>query len=316
MAGRHSATSGQWYKRGGSLLVIGALPLSVALWQTAPAGAEAPDAPAAQPGAASLDAALATATQILSQPDPLGAAAQALAQATAPGPRQFRPASAADPSVAPIADAQPAPAANPAVAAAGAGSGRNVVNGTRAVPDLAAPAPVDPSALHMPDLGHMAPAVAPIKAPDNTIRIGSVVTPRPDFLDPQLTAQINDSAAQTEAGLAQGLDSAGFEPSRSDRIAADTLGGAVIGSSVGNIVSSPIASTSALIGGVAGLIAGVPFLPAGLVVMPIVGAAIGYAVIAAPAAAAGAAIGAGVGAIEGAVAPGVAAPQQTAPAAV
>ncbi len=314
MAGRHSATSGQWYKRGGSLLVIGALPLSVALWQTGAAGAAAPESPAAQPGVSPLDDALATANQILSQPNPLDAAAQALAHAAPSAPWQFRPASAADPAIAPIADA--APAADPAPAAAGATSGRNVVNGTRTVPDLAAPAPVDPSALHMPDLGHMAPAVAPIKAPDNTIRIGSVQTPRPDFLDPQLTAQINDSAAQSEAGLAQGLDSAGFEPSRSDRIAADTLGGAVIGSSVGNIVSSPIASTSAMIGGVAGLIAGIPFLPAGLVVMPIVGAAIGYAVIAAPAAAAGAAIGAGVGAIEGAVAPGVAAPQQTAPAAV
>ncbi|AHH21592.1 hypothetical protein NONO_c68250 [Nocardia nova SH22a] len=313
MAGRHSAASGQWYKRGGSLLVIGALPLSMALWQSASAGAAAPEAPAAQPGLAPLDDAVATATQVLSAPNPLDAAAQALAHAAPSAPWQFRPAAATDTAVAPIADA--APAAGPATEAAAATSGRNIVNGTRAVPDLAAPAPVDPGALHLPDLGHMAPAVAPIKAPDNTIRIGSVQTARPDFLDPQLTAQINDSAAQTEAGLAQGLDSAGFEPSRSDRIAADTLGGAVIGSSVGNIVSSPIASTSALVGGVAGLIAGIPFLPAGLVVMPVVGAAIGYAVIAAPAAAAGAAIGAGIGAIEGASVPGVA-PQPTAPAAV
>lgn len=317
MAGRHSAASGQWYKRGGSLLVIGALPLSVALWQTAPAGAAAPDTLAAQPGVTPLDDALATATQVLSSPNPLDAAAQVLSRATPSVPRQFRPASAADQAVAPIADVASAdPAPNPAVASGATNSGRNVVNGTRTVPDLAAPAPVDPSALHVPDLAHPAPGVAPIKAPDNTIRIGSVQTQRPDFLDPQLTAQINDSAAQAEAGLAQGLDSAGFEPSRSDRIAADTLGGAVIGSSVGNIVSSPIASTSALVGGVAGFIAGIPFLPAGLVVMPIVGAAIGYAVIAAPAAAAGAAIGAGVGAIEGAVVPGVAAPQQTGPAAV
>ncbi|MEV5652962.1 hypothetical protein AB0L57_32325 [Nocardia sp. NPDC052254] len=319
MAGRHSAASGQWYKRGGSLLVISALPLSMALWQSAAAGAEAPDAPAAQPGVSPLDDALATANQVMSAPNPLDAAAQALSRATPSAPWQFQPASAADPAVAPIDDVAPAPAAAPApnpVASAGVTSGRNIVGGTRAVPDLAAPAAVDPSALHMPDLAHMAPAVAPIKAPDNTIRIGSVQTQRPDFIDPQLTAQINDSAAQSEAGLAQGLDSVGFAPSRSDRIAADTLGGAVIGSSVGNIVSSPIASTSAVIGGVAGLVAGIPFLPAGLVVMPLVGAAIGYAVIAAPAAAAGAAIGAGVGAIEGAVVPGVATPPQPGPAAV
>ncbi|MCC3317347.1 hypothetical protein [Nocardia africana] len=314
MAGQHSAASGQWCRRVGSSLVIGALPLTVALWQTGVAGAAAPSADSGvAPAAGMLPDAGTVAAGVSNAAD---AVAHVVAQAN---PWQFQPSAATDPAVppfaAPVADAEPnattadatAPAAAPA---AGISSNRNAANSTRALPDLTAPAMVNPGALHMPDLAHPAPPVAPIKAPDGTIRIGSVVTPRPDFIDPQLTAQINDSAAQTEAGLAQTLDSAGFEPSRSDRIAADTLGGAVIGSSVGNIVSSPIASTSAVVGAVAGLIAGVPFLPAGLIVMPIVGAAIGYAVIAAPAAAAGAAIGAGVGAIEGAVAPGVAAPQQ------
>lgn len=313
MAGQHSAASGQWCRRVGSSLVIGALPLTVALWQSGVAGAAAPSADSGvAPAAGMLPDAGTVAAGVSNATD---AVARAVAQA---GPWQFQPSAATDPAVppfaAPVADAEPnattadatAPAAAPA---SGISSNRNAANSTRAVPDLTAPAMVNPGTLHMPDLAHPAPPVAPIKAPDGTIRIGSVVTPRPDFIDPQLTAQINDSAAQTEAGLAQTLDSAGFEPSRSDRIAADTLGGAVIGSSVGNIVSSPIASTSAVVGAVAGLIAGVPFLPAGLIVMPIVGAAIGYAVIAAPAAAAGAAIGAGVGAIEGAVAPGVATPQ-------
>ncbi|WP_181063181.1 hypothetical protein [Nocardia nova] len=315
MAGQHSAASGQWCRRVGSSLVIGALPLTVALWQTGVAGAAAPTTDSgAAPATGMLPEAGTVAAGVSNAAD---AVARAVAQAN---PWQFQPSAATDPAVppfaAPIADAEPnATTADATVPAAGTfSSNRNAANSTRAVPDLTAPAMVNPDALHMPDLAHPAPPVAPIKAPDGTIRIGSVVTPRPDFLDPQLTAQINDSAAQAEAGLAQTLDSAGFEPSRSDRIAADTLGGAVIGSSVGNIVSSPIASTSAMIGAVAGLIAGVPFLPAGLVVMPIVGAAIGYAVIAAPAAAAGAAIGAGVGAIEGAVVPGVATPQQTGPA--
>ncbi|MFF0495053.1 hypothetical protein ACFYU5_01500 [Nocardia aobensis] len=313
MAGQHSAASGQWCRRVGSSLVIGALPLTVALWQTGVAGAAAPSA----------DSGVAPAAGMLPDAGTVAAgAADAVARVVAQAnPWQFQPSAATDPAVppfaAPVADAEPntsaeAPAAAPAPGAVSAN--RNAANSTRAVPDLTAPAMVNPGALHLPDLTHPAAPVAPIKAPEGTIRIGSVVTPRPDFIDPQLTAQINDSAAQTEAGLAQTLDSAGFEPSRSDRIAADTLGGAVIGSSVGNIVSSPIASTSAVVGAVAGFIAGIPFLPAGLVVMPVVGAAIGYAVIAAPAAAAGAAIGAGVGAIEGAVAPGVATPPQAAPA--
>ncbi|NKY46358.1 hypothetical protein [Nocardia cerradoensis] len=316
MAGQHSAASGQWCRRVGSSLVIGALPLTVALWQTGVAGAAAPTADSGvAPAAGMLPDAGTVAAGVSNAAD---AVARVVAQAN---PWQFQPSAATDPAVppfaAPVADAQPnasadAPAAAPAPGVVS--TNRNAADSTRAVPDLTAPAMVNPGALHLPDLAHPAPPVAPIKAPDGTIRIGSVVTPRPDFIDPQLTAQINDSAAQTEAGLAQTLDSAGFEPSRSDRIAADTLGGAVIGSSVGNIVSSPIASTSAVVGAVAGFIAGIPFLPAGLVVMPVVGAAIGYAVIAAPAAAAGAAIGAGVGAIEGAVAPGVATPPQAAPA--
>ncbi|MDR7169825.1 hypothetical protein J2W56_003569 [Nocardia kruczakiae] len=315
MAGQHSAASGQWCRRVGSSLVIGALPLTVALWQTGVAGAAAP----------TTDSGVAPAAGMLPDTGTVAAgvsnAADAVARVvTQANPWQFQPSAATDPAVppfaAPVADAEPnasaeAPAAAPAPGTVS--TTRNAADSTRAVPDLTAPAMVNPGALHMPDLAHPAPPVAPIKAPEGTIRIGSVVTPRPDFIDPQLTAQINDSAAQTEAGLAQTLDSAGFEPSRSDRIAADTLGGAVIGSSVGNIVSSPIASTSAVVGAVAGFIAGIPFLPAGLVVMPVVGAAIGYAVIAAPAAAAGAAIGAGVGAIEGAVAPGVATPPQAAP---
>ncbi|WP_280261659.1 hypothetical protein [Nocardia wallacei] len=148
-----------------------------------------------------------------------------------------------------------------------------------------------------------APAAAPIPAPDNTIRIGSVVVGRPDFIDPQTTTQINDAAANAEAGLAQSLDSAGFEPERSDRMAADTLGGAATGAAVGAVASAPLAATSALVGSVAGLVAGVPFLPIGLLIGPVVGAQIGAAVITVPAAAAGAAIGAAAGAIGGYVAP-------------
>ncbi|MEU7633761.1 hypothetical protein AB0C34_27920 [Nocardia sp. NPDC049220] len=93
------------------------------------------------------------------------------------------------------------------------------------------------------------------------------------------------------------------EQSRPDQIANSALAGAAIGAAIGVAVVSPLAITSGVVGAVAGFICGIPFLPGGLVVLPVLGAAIGFGVIAAPAAAVGAAVGAGVGAIVGAVAP-------------
>ncbi|MEU7769117.1 hypothetical protein AB0B25_29030 [Nocardia sp. NPDC049190] len=99
----------------------------------------------------------------------------------------------------------------------------------------------------------------------------------------------------------QVLDS--VEQSRPDQIANSALAGAAIGAAIGVAVVSPLAITSGVVGAVAGFICGIPFLPAGLVVVPVLGAAIGFGVIAAPAAVVGAAVGAGVGAIVGAVTP-------------
>jgi|GEM_PF-4767845 len=197
--------------------------------------------------------------------------------------------------------------AHPAVAAAQVSapavvSGRNDTAVTRPIPDGTL-APVDPSTLHLPDPAALAPPIAPIQAPGGTLRIGSVIVPRPDIIDAPTGAQINTAAAGTEAALAQGLDSAGFAPSRSDRIAADTLGDAATGAMVGSTLSSPIASTSALIGAVTGVVVGLPFAPIGLLIGPVACAAIGYGVIAAPAAAVGAAIGAAVGVAQGVLAP-------------
>ncbi|MBF6172699.1 hypothetical protein [Nocardia blacklockiae] len=196
-------------------------------------------------------------------------------------------------AVAPMDAAAPVAAGAPAVA-------RDDIAASRPVPDGSL-APVDPGALRLPGLA--APPVAPIQAPEGAIRLGSTVVPRPDFVDPQAAAQVNDAAAQAEAALAQGLDSAGFAPSRSDRIAADTLGAAAAGAAVAAAVTSPVAATGALIGAVAGVVAGLPFAPAGLVVVPPIGAALGAAAITVPAAAVGAAIGAGIGALEGVLAP-------------
>ncbi|MBF6330533.1 hypothetical protein [Nocardia transvalensis] len=225
MAAQHSTSSGQWLRRTGSLLVIGAVPVAFALSEAAPAAADTTD-----------------------------------------------PAAVAD---------------------------RNDLTVPRPVP-TGPLAPIDPAALHPPV---PAPAVAPIQAPDNTIRIGSAMTDRPDWLDPQQAAQLNDAAATTEASLAQGLDSVGFAPSRSDRIAADTLAGAATGAIAAAALTSPIAATGAVIGTVAGLVAGLPFAPAGLVVLTPLGAAAGAATITVPSAAIGAALGAAAGATQGALAP-------------
>ncbi|MBO0856559.1 MAG: hypothetical protein J2P18_22660, partial [Nocardia sp.] len=292
MSMRRSAGHKQWGRRCGALLVIGALPVGVALAQAAPAAADPAHAvgPAARgphiapipdhgAPAAPMPDVLARVVASLSTPAiavpgttprATHSTTKNLALRTAPGPTTV--------------------------------TDRNAAAGTRVLPDLSRPAAVDPGALHMPDATHSVPAVAPIQAPKNTIRIGSALVPRPDMINPEQAAQINDSAARTEAGMAQALDSVGFAPSRSDRIAADTMGSAATGAVVGAAVTSPIAATSALVGGVAGLVTGVVFAPAGLVVMPAVGAAIGAGVITAPSAAVGAALGAGAGAVEGVLA--------------
>ncbi|MBH0780224.1 hypothetical protein [Nocardia bovistercoris] len=156
---------------------------------------------------------------------------------------------------------------------------------------------VDPGTLHLPDFS--APAVAPIQAPEGKIRVGSVQMDAPEWLPADITAQVNDGAAGAEASLAQTLDSAGFDPARSDRIAAEVVGKAAIGASVGSTLVSPLAGTSALIGAATGFVAGTPFAPAGWVVVTALGAGIGYGVIAAPAMLVGGAVGAAVGAVEG-----------------
>ncbi|MGY4100785.1 hypothetical protein ACW2Q0_14705 [Nocardia sp. R16R-3T] len=138
---------------------------------------------------------------------------------------------------------------------------------------------------------------------DNRIHIGNLQMDRPDWLPAEYAAQINDATGGAKSALSQGIQSTGIDRARSDHMADTMIGDAVIGASVGSTLASPLAATSAVVGAASGLIAGIPFLPAGLVVVPVIGAAIGYAVIAVPAAAAGAAVGAAVGAVEGSVTP-------------
>ncbi|WP_157129252.1 hypothetical protein [Nocardia amamiensis] len=210
------------------------------------------------------------------------------------------------PAIAPVADpadpgAIPPDAAPPAAPAPPFSTGRNDLSTNRPMPDPNVLAPIIPQRLHFP--GAPAPRVAPIEAPPGTLRVGSVVIGRPDFLTPEQGKMINDAIAGPEAGLAQTFDSAGFEPSRSDRMAADIIGSTAIGASVGSMVAAPVASIGAVIGAICGAIAGIPMFPTGTVAVMGFGAAIGYGFVASPAIALGAAIGAGVGVAQGLLTP-------------
>ncbi|MFI5719429.1 hypothetical protein [Nocardia sp. NPDC051750] len=301
--GKHRAT-GPSRRAAGSVVAAGAIPLIATLIGAGTANAEAlPEPPASSPFPAvpahlihpapatpdpirDLTAAVhdATTVAVRSATDTFG---MATAPFNRPAPAVPAPllAGSAVPAPAGIADPVPAPAPTPAT--------RPVPQYSYLAPqgDLHAPVPVAP--------------VAPIEAPPGKLRVGNIIMDAPFDV-----REINTGAAQAEAQVATFLDSVGVERSRSDRIAAQTVGSAAIGASVGNTLMSPIAATSAMVGAVAGLISGVPFLPIGLVIGPVLGAAIGYAVIAAPAMAVGAAVGGAIGAADGFAAAPYGAPPQ------
>lgn len=97
----------------------------------------------------------------------------------------------------------------------------------RPIPNRDVAPAVDLGALHAP--APVAP-VAPIAPPPRTVRIGDFTAPAPDQLPDPALDTVNGVAANTEAALATGLNSIGVNPSRSDKIAAGTLGGGIIGS--------------------------------------------------------------------------------------
>lgn len=160
-------------------------------------------------------------------------------------------------------------------------------------PDRTAP-PIPITRLHLPG---PTPRVAPILAPPGTIRVGTFITPAPKWLPVGVVSTINRDAAMGEAGLAQLWDSIGIPARRSDRLAAGTTAGAVLGVAagglglgipaavVGGVVGSLIGGT---IGGIAGAALGtlIPVPLVGTITSGVAGTAIG--------AAAGGAIGAGV----------------------
>ncbi|WP_280396646.1 hypothetical protein [Nocardia carnea] len=280
--GKHRAT-GPARRAAGSVVAAGAVPLIATLIGAGTAIAEAVPAPPASDRIPALPANLLH--QAPATSDPIQNLTTAVQDATRVAVRSatdtfgvaaapFVPAPPA-PAPAAVADPLPAPAPVPA---------------TRPLPQHAYLAPQGELHAPMP----VAP-VAPIEAPPGKLRIGNILMDAPPFD----VREINTGAAQAEAQIATFYDSVGVERSRSDRMAAQTVGSAAIGASVANTLASPIATTSAMVGAVAGLISGVPFLPIGLVIGPVLGAAIGYAVIAAPVMAVGAAVGGAIGAAEG-----------------
>jgi hypothetical protein len=139
---------------------------------------------------------------------------------------------------------------------------RNAATGFRPVPTPGSLAPVDTATLHLP-----APVakVAPIAPPTGRLRMGYVVLDIPPWLDRDRARRINTVAAAAEARAATFYDSLGFAASRSDRMAAATVGGSVVGAEAGAAAAIPLAMVAGLCGGVAGPGSSVPMMSAGLV---------------------------------------------------
>ncbi|WP_431951168.1 hypothetical protein [Nocardia lijiangensis] len=168
----------------------------------------------------------------------------------------------------------------------------------RPAPDQSYLAPV--GVLHSPVPVVPVPPIAP---PPGQFRFGDVTVPTPDWITHEQAVQINDNAAVAEANLATFLDSVGMERSRSDRIAAQTLGTAAMGAVSGAATALPITISAGMMGAAVGLVTGLIFAPIGLVAGPVLGATVAAAAVTVPAAIVGAAAGAAVGAASGFIAP-------------
>ncbi|WP_157117655.1 hypothetical protein [Nocardia vaccinii] len=140
------------------------------------------------------------------------------------------------------------------------------LQGARPQPNTAYLAPV--GQLHLPV--PVAP-VPPIMPPPGKVRVGDLEVTPPDWLDKRLTTQINDQSAVGEAYVATFLDSIGMERSRSDYVAARTVGDAAVGMAVGTAASAAVAVGSVALGGPGGLMTAGIALEAG----PMLGAAVG-----------------------------------------
>ncbi|MFC4374163.1 hypothetical protein ACFO5K_08590 [Nocardia halotolerans] len=194
---------------------------------------------------------------------------------------------------------------------------------SRPVPEYTAPAPpVVIEELHLPEAVE---PVVPIAPPPRTLRVGDFTSPVPDEIPDAALEGVNTAAADVEAAIATQGRSVGINPSRSDKIAAATVGGALAGAALAGV---PAATVGAVGGGLLGagigagvgfavgaagtagataILAGAAAIPtAGVGALPVIGA--GFAAawpIAAATTGAGAAIGAAAGAAAGAAVLGI-----------
>ncbi|BEK96340.1 hypothetical protein [Nocardia seriolae] len=304
-------------QRLGSLAVAGALPLVAALAAAGTSAAEPVSSDDTQPAVVDNQPAAAGPGGTDAQPGvvvdtPFGKIAVPVPQALADGAHNYLAATAAEvegtAAEGTAAEAldnagalDNAEALAPAPPAAPVRVGRNSATGVRDIPN-APLAPVDQGKLHQPN-PMSAPDVAPIAAPEGKLRFGDTQVDIPAWLTPEQAAQVNALAAGAEAEVARTYDSAGFEPSRSDRMAAQTVGTAAVGAAVGVGVAAPLEIAGGVMGGFIGAMAGTPFAPAGWVFGPAVGASAAVTLIAIPAATVGAVIGGTVGAVNGYLAP-------------
>ncbi|MEU1205058.1 hypothetical protein [Nocardia sp. NPDC005825] len=286
-------------RRLGTLAVAGALPLVAALAAAGTSAAEPVSSDDTQPAVVDNQPGTMLPGGADTQPGvvvdtPFGKLAVPVPQAMADGAHAYLAATAAE--VGPDELIEPA-----AEVVLPVRVGRNASTGLRDIPN-APLTPVDNGKLRLGDPLDV-PEVAPIAAPEGKLRLGDTQLDIPVWLDADQAAQVNALAAGAEAELARTYDSAGFEPSRSDRMAAATVGSAAVGAAVGVGVAAPLEVAGAVMGGVIGAMAGTPFAPAGWVFGPAAGATAAVSLIAVPAATVGAVIGGAVGAVNGYLAP-------------
>lgn len=140
-------------------------------------------------------------------------------------------------------------------------------------------------------IGRAAP-VAPIAAPEGTVRIGTFIEKKPSWLSDRDARSINRWAAYGEAKISQSWRALGVPDKEADRRAAATILGVAVGGTTGATV---LGLPAALVGGVTG--AGVGAIAGGIIgSTPAFGGT-----MAGP----GALIGAGVGAAIGAATLGI-----------
>ncbi|MGW4773636.1 hypothetical protein ACWEO2_37065 [Nocardia sp. NPDC004278] len=138
----------------------------------------------------------------------------------------------------------------------------------RQVPSPRPVAPLEMGSLHAPA---PSPQVAVIVPEPAVVRFGDLSMPAPDFLSAEQVAQVNSIGAGPEAEISRFARSVGVAPSRADSVASAAIAGAAQGAAIGcgvgaamgaiTIVAAPILSpigcvSWALMGGMTGALVG------------------------------------------------------------